>query len=134
MENVLSKQYVKASQGHVMKQGQLMFRKVQALNHTKSRQMDLDKECCPPFLPIGSFKGQFGGMLRKNIRPYRRPSNPRYISSQNQARSIKAWLESSFHKGKQGCPHYTSRSKGQQLHSSNIVQTKCNFLLLKNSS
>ena len=127
MGNVLSKKDVKASQGHIMDQVKLMFRKVQALAHTKSRKMDPDKECCPPFLPIGSCKGQFGGMLRKNIRPYRRPSNPRYISSQNQARSLKAWFKSSLHQGKQGCPHYTSRSKGQHLHSSNIVQTKCNF-------
>ena len=47
-----------------MDQGKLMFRKVQALTHTKSRQIDPDKERCPPFLPIGSCKGQFGGMLR----------------------------------------------------------------------
>ena len=127
MGNVLSKKDVKASQGHIMDQVKLMFRKVQALTHTKSGQMDPDKECCPPFLPIGSCKGQFGGMLRKNIRPCRRPSNPRYISSQNQARSLKAWFKSSLHQGKQGFPHYTSHSKGRHLHSSNIVQTKWNF-------
>jgi len=83
-----------------MDQGQLMFKKVQALTHTKRGQMDLDKECHPPFLPIGSCKGQFGGMLRKNIRPYRSPSNARYISSQKQTRSLKAWFESSLHQGK----------------------------------
>ena len=127
MGNVLSKKDVKASRGHIMDQVKLMFRKVQALTHTKIRQMDPDKECCPPFLPIGSCKGQFGGMLRKNIRPYRRPSNPRCISSQNQARNLKAWFKSSLHQGKQGFPHYTSHSKGQHLHSSNIVQTKWNF-------
>ena len=119
MGNVLSKKDVKASQGHIMDQVKLMFRKFQALTHTKSGQMDPDKECCPPFLPIGSCKGQFGGMLRKNIRPYRHPSNPRYISSQNQARSLKAWFESSLHEGKRGRTHYTSRWKGQRLHSSN---------------
>lgn len=68
MENVLSKQDVKTSQGHVIDQGKITFRKVQALNHTKSRKMDPNNEFPPPFLPIRPCKGQFGGMLRQNKR------------------------------------------------------------------
>ena len=70
MAHMLSKKDVKAIQGHIMGQGQLMLRKVQALNHAKSSQMDLDEECHPHFLHIGSCKGQFGGMLTKNRRPF----------------------------------------------------------------
>ena len=44
MGNVLSKKDVKASQGHIMDQVKLIFRKVQALTHPKSGQMDRDKE------------------------------------------------------------------------------------------
>jgi len=131
MENVLSKQDVKAGQGHIIDYGQLMCKKVQALNHTKSRQMDPDKEFPPPFLPIGPCTGQFGGMLRQNRRSFKSPSNPRDILSQNPASSLKAWFESSLHRAKGCCPYYTSRWKAQRPHSSNIVQTKWNFLLPK---
>jgi len=111
-----------------------MWRKVQALNHTKSRQMDPFKECPPPFLRIGPCKGRFGGMLRQNRMPFKSPRNPRDISSQNQPRSLKAWFESSLNQAKGSCPHYTSCWKGQHPHLSNIVQTTWNFLLPKNSS
>ena len=96
--------------------------------------MDPNKESTPPFLHIGPCKGQFGGMLRQNRRSFKSPNNPRDISSQNQARSLKAWFESSLHQAKGGCPHYTSRWKGQRPHSRNIVQTKWKLLLPKHSS
>jgi len=128
MVNVLNKKDVKARQGYIMDQRQVMFSKFKALNHTKIKQMGQDKECHPPFLPIGSCKGQFGGMLRQKRRPFRSPSNPRDISSQNQAwRILKVWFESSFYQAKEGHPHYTRHCKGQHPHSSNIVQRKWNF-------
>ena len=40
MGNVLSKQDVKSSQGHIMDQVKLMFNKVKALTHTKSGQIE----------------------------------------------------------------------------------------------
>jgi len=91
-----------------------MCKKFQALNHTKSRQMDPEKEFPLPFLPIGPCRGQFRGMLRQNKRSFKSPRNPRDISSQNQARSLKAWFESSLHRAKGGCPHYTSCWKAQR--------------------
>lgn len=98
----------KQVKGYIMEQVQLMIKKVQALNPTKHKKMDQDKDCCPPFLPIGSSKGQFGGMLRTNWRPFRYPSNPRDISSRNQARrSLKVWFESYLDQTKGGNPHYS---------------------------
>jgi len=99
-----------------------MCNKVQALNHTESREMDRDKEFPLPFLPIGPCRGQFGGILRQNKRSFKSPSNSRDISSKNQAQSRKAWFESSLHRAKGGCLHNTSRWKAQSPHSSNIVQ------------
>jgi len=56
MENVLSKQDVKASQGHIIDQGKLTFWKVQALNHTKSRKMVQTRSVLHPFYPFNHAK------------------------------------------------------------------------------